>query len=158
MPKVDSMMENESVPQKRPFGVTLFLWMVLSLSGWGLLRFFAALRWWDVLTRYQSHLSPLYLAITGASWTVVGAVLLWSIWVGKSWARPAIPIAVCLWLTLYWIERLFFEAPRANLPFMIAVNVFILTVTLICTFNRKTKLFLTRSEEHEQPEKHPVSE
>ena len=146
------------MPQKRPFGVTLFLWMVLSLSGWGLLRFLAALRWWDVLTRYQASLSPLYLAITGAGWILAGAMLLWSIWAGQRWAHPAVPISVCLWLVIYWIERLFFQAPRANLPFMIGVTLLILTVTLICTFNRKTKLFLIKSEEHEQPEEYPSSE
>jgi hypothetical protein len=146
------------MPQKRPFGVTLFLWMVLSLSGWGLLRFLAALRWWDVLTHYQASLSPPYLAITGAGWILAGAMLLWSIWAGKRWAHPAVPISVCLWLVLYWIERLFFQAPRANLPFMIGVTLLILTVTLICTFNQKTKLFLTKSEEHEQPEEYPSSE
>jgi hypothetical protein len=137
------------MPQKRPFGVTLFLWMVLSLSGWGLLRFLGALRWWDVLARYQASLSPLYLAITGAGWILAGAVLLWSIWVGRRWSHPAVPISVCLWLVMYWIERLFFQAPRANLPFMIGVSILILTVTIICTFNQKTKLFLTKSEEHE---------
>ena len=143
--------------QKRPFGVTLFLWLVLSLLGWGLLRLLAALRWWDVLIRYHARLSPQYLVITGAGWAVAGAVLLWSIWVGKRWAHLAIPLSVCLWLILYWMERLFFQAPRANLPFMIVVSVLILTVTLIFTFNRKTKLFLTRSEEHEQPEEHSIA-
>jgi len=157
-PKAVSVMKRESVPQKRPFGVTLFLWLVLSLSGWGLLRFLAALRWWDVLIRYQARLSPLYLSITGTGWAVAGLLLLWSIWTGKRWAHPAVPIAVSLWLVAYWIERLFFQAARANLPFMVVFSVLLLIVTLISTFNRNTKLFLIRSEEHEQPEEHSISE
>ncbi len=144
--------------QKRPFGVTLFLWMVLSLSAWGLLRFFAALHWQAVLNQFHARLGPLYLSITGAGWAVAGIVLLWSIWVGKRWSYPAIPVSIALWLAEYWLERLFFEAPRANLPFMLGISVLLLVVTSLITFNRQTKNFLLKSEEHEQPEEHSISE
>src|SRR5687767_497981 len=93
---------------RRPFGVTLFLWMVLSLAVWGTIRLFAALRWWDVLYEFDARLSPLYLSITGAGWILAGSVFVWSIWSRKSWARWTIPISIGLWLLEYWIERLFF--------------------------------------------------
>ena len=145
------------MPKKRPFGVTLFLWMVLCLSAWGLLRLLAVLRWWDVLDQFQSRLGPAYLAVTGAGWMVVGAVLLWSIWAGKRWAYLAIPISIFIWLAEYWLERIFFQDPRANLTFMIAITIAISAVTLLITFNRKTKEFLVKSEEHEQPDQNPTS-
>lgn len=144
--------------QKRPFGVTLFLWMVLSLSAWGLLRFFAALHWWAVLNQFHPRLTPLYLSITGAGWAVAGIVLLWSIWVGKRWSYPAIPVSIAVWLVEYWFERLFFEASRANLPFMLGISLLLLVVISLITFNRQTKNFLLKSEEHEQPEEHSISE
>jgi hypothetical protein len=147
-----------SQPRKRPFGVTLFVWMVLSLSVWGSVRLSAAIGWWDVLTQYRSRLSPLYLSITGAGWVLLGAVLLWSLWAGRRWARTAIPVAVTSWLVEYWFERIFFEARRANLPFMIVISVVLLGITLAVTFNRKTKNFLLRSEEHEQSQAHSISE
>jgi len=145
------------MPKKRPFGVTLFLWMVLCLSAWGLLRLLAVLRWWDVLDQFQSRLGPAYLAVTGAGWMVVGAVLLWSIWAGKRWAYLAVPISIFIWLAEYWLERIFFQDPRANLTFMIAITIAISAVTLLITFNRKTKEFLVKSEEHEQPDQDPTS-
>ena len=145
------------MPKKRPFGVTLFLWMVLCLSAWGLLRLLAVLRWWDVLDQFQSRLGPAYLAVTGAGWMVVGAVLLWNIWAGKRWAYLAIPISIFIWLAEYWLERIFFQDPRANLTFMIAITIAISAVTLLITFNRKTKEFLVKSEEHEQPDQDPTS-
>lgn len=151
-------MEVEALAPKRPFGVTLFLWLVLSLSAWGLLRLSAALRWWDVLTQYHASLSPLYLSITGAGWAVAGAALLWSIWAGKPWAHLAIPVAVVFWLVEYWVERLFFEIPRANQPFMIVVSILLLVGTWISAFNRSTKKFLLRNEEHEQPKTHSIPE
>lgn len=151
-PETDSDWSEEFAPPKRPFGVTLVLWMVLSLSVWGLLRLFGALSWWDVLSQFRARLGPLYLSITGAGWALVGAVLVWSILSRRRWARLAIPISIIAWLITYWIERLFFEAPRANLPFTILLSVFILAMTLIVAANRKTKNFFRRSEEHEQPE------
>jgi hypothetical protein len=143
--------------QKRPFGVTLLLWMVLCLSAWGLLRLLAALRWWDVLVQFGARLSPAYLAITGAGWIVAGVVLLWSIWTGKRWAYPAIPIAIFVWLAEYWLERILFQDPRANLTFMGTVTIAIAALTLFITFNRKTRDFLIKSEEHEQSDQDPTS-
>ena len=145
------------MPRKRPFGVTLLLWLVLSLSAWGAVRWLAALRWWDVLVEFESRLSPLYLSITGAAWVLAGGALLWGLFTGKRWTRLAIPASIGLWLLEYWIERVFFQSPRPNLPFAILASLLLLTVTLVSAFNRKTKSFLIRSEEHEQPNQDPES-
>ena len=136
--------------KRRPFGVTLFLWLVLSLSVWGAIRLLAALRWWDVLYEFGARLSPLYLSITGAGWAVAGGVLLWSLFGAKPWVRTAILISVFLFLTEYWVERIVFETPRANLPFALITSILLLTITFASAFNRKTRNFFTRSEEHEQ--------
>jgi hypothetical protein len=143
--------------QKRPFGVTLFLWMVLCLSAWGLLRLIGALRWWEVLDQFNSRLSPQYLAITGAVWMAAGIVLLWGILAVKRWVYLAVPISIFIWLAEYWLERIFFQDPRANLTFMIAITIATAAVTLLITFNRRTKEFLLKSEEHEQPDQDPTS-
>ena len=151
-PEIDSEVEEDFTPQRRPFGVTLLLWMVLSLSAWGLLRLFGALSWWEVLSQFGARLSPLYLSITGAGWALFGAVLFWGIFSRKSWAHLAMRASIILWLVEYWIERIFFEAPRANLLFTILLSAFLLVVTLTITANRNIKNFLMRSEEHEQSE------
>ena len=145
------------MPKRRPFGVTLFLWLVLSLSAWGVIRLLAALRWWDVLYEFDARLSPLYLSITGAGWILAGGILLWSIWSRKEWARWAISVSIGLWLVEYWIERLFFQAPRANLPFALIASALLLSLTIAITLNRNTKNFFTKSEEHEQPNEDTTS-
>lgn len=137
--------------RKRPFSVTLLLWLVLILSAWGVVRLLATLRWWDVLNEFGASLSPLYLAISGAGWALAGIVLLWGLFTGKPWTRLAIPLSIFLWLLGYWIERLVFEAPRANLPFAFIASVLLFVLTLVSALSRKTKKFLIRSEEHEQP-------
>ena len=143
--------------KKRPFGVTLFLWLVLILSAWGTIRLFAALRWWPVLYEFDARLSPLHFSITGAGWVIAGGVLLWSMWSGKAWARWAIPVSIGLWLLEYWIERLFFQSPRANLPFALIASALLLILTLTITINRNTKNFFMKSEKHEQQNKDTIS-
>ena len=145
------------MPRKRPFGVTLLLWLVLSLTAWGAVRLFAALRFWEVLGEFEARLSPLYLSITGAGWVVVGSVLLWGLFSGKLWTRGAVPVSIFLWLLDYWIERIFFESPRENLWFALIASILLLTVTLISALNRKTRKFFIKSDEYEQPNEHRKS-
>jgi len=145
------LQDGKSVSRKQPFGVTLLLWLVLSLSAWGAVRLFAALRWWGVLKEFGARLSPPYLFVTGIGWVIVGGVLLWSLFRGKAWARLGMLVSIALWLMEYWIERVFFEAPRANLFFALTLSILLLIVTLASASNRKTKEFFVRSEEHEQP-------
>jgi hypothetical protein len=137
--------------RKRPFGVTLLLWLVLSLSAWGAVRLIAALRWWNVLSEFEARLSPLYLSFTGTGWMVAGVMLLWGLFNGKLWTYWAIPAAVGFWIVQYWIERLFFQAPRANISFALIASILLLILTFISAYHRRTKEFFIRSEEHEQP-------
>src|SRR5215216_1399011 len=142
-PEADSELEERFFPQKRPFGVTLFLWMVLSLVAWGLLRFFAALSWWSVLSQFEARLSPWYLSITGAGWVMAGGALLWSILSRKPWTHSAVPLSTAVWLVEYWIERIFFEVSRANLPFAILVSVLLLAILLMIAKNQNLKNYFT---------------
>jgi len=136
--------------RKRPFGVTLLIWMVLTLIVWGGVRFFASLRWWDILVEYDSSLGPLYLAITGAGWSVAGCVLVWSMFTGKLWTRWATLISAILWLLEYWLERIFFQSARVDLPFALTSTIIILAITLVSTLHKSTRDFFARSEEYEQ--------
>ena len=149
---------HKSMFRKRPFGVTLLLWMVLTLLAWGTVRFFATLRAWDVLIEFGSSLSPLYLSITGAGWGVAGCVLLWSMFIGKKWTRWAILTSVLVWLIEYWIERVFFQQPRANLPFAMTGSIVIICIALVSTLHKSTLYFFTRSEEYEQQNESPDPE
>jgi hypothetical protein len=114
-------------------------------------RLIAALRWWNVLNEFEARLSPWYLSITGAGWIVIGAVLLWGLFSGRLWTIWAILASISLWIVQYWIERLFFESPRANLLFALLLTVLLFILTFISALSRKTKEFFIKSEDHEQP-------
>jgi hypothetical protein len=133
---------------QRPFRVTLLLWLVLTLSAWGAVRFFAALRWWDVLNEFGARLSPLYLSATGAGWSVAGGVLFWGIATRKAWSRIAVGVVACVWQVQYWVERMLFQSTRANLPFSLIALTLLLIVILTIVFLPGTKYFFTKSEKH----------
>ena len=143
---------------KRTLGVTLLLWMVLILSAWGITRFVAALQTWDVLNEFESSLSPLYLSITGAGWGLAGGIILSGIWRGKPWARSASVTSILIWLIEYWLERVFFQTSRANLPFALSCSIFIIAILWTVSILPGTKSFFTKSEEHEQPIENPDPE
>jgi hypothetical protein len=145
------------MPRKRPFSVTLLIWLVLSLSAWGVVRLLAVLRWWDVLNEFDARLGPRYLSITAAGWIVVGGGLLWGLFSGKRWTPVAILISILLWLMEYWVERIFFESPRANFSFALIASLLLLIMALVSTHNRQTRKFFIRSEEHEQPNEYTES-
>ena len=143
--------------RKRTFGVTLLIWMVLTLLAWGVLRSYAALRWWTVLAEFKSSLSPAYLSITGAGWGIAGGVLLVSILLRKKWTHRAILTSVSIWLIEYWLERIFYQAPHANVLFAIVGSIVSLSIILITTLHKSTQDFFTRSEEYEQQNENPGS-
>lgn len=138
------------MPYKRPFSVTLLLFMVLTLSAWGAVRFIAALRWWDVLVEFKTSLSPLYLSITGAGWVAAGGVLLFGLLKRKKWTIPMAVTSVLIWLIEYWLERIFFQSSRANLPFALTCSILAIAVTWVLAILPGTISYFARSEEHEQ--------
>lgn len=144
------------MPEKRrPFSVTLLLWMVLILTAWGVIRLMAALRWWNMLVEFENSLSPLYLSITGAGWGAAGGVLLAGILRRKGWAAPGAVAFIMFWLIEYWIERIFFQSERANLPFALASSIIAAGIALILSNLPGTKSFFAKSEAHEQPVEKP---
>ena len=57
---------------KRPFSVTILLWLVLSLTVWSGLRLASAIQWWGTLLEFASPPGPLYIAISAGIWLIVG--------------------------------------------------------------------------------------
>ena len=142
------------MPSRRPFGVTLLLWLVLMLVAWGAVRFLAAIRWWDVLTEFDARLSPLYLSVTGAAWGAAGAILFWGILNRMAWSRSAVLASALGWQVQFWAERAVFESPDPNMLFAAAASCLLIGGIVFITLHRSTRYYLTKSEEHEQPDEH----
>jgi hypothetical protein len=121
----------------RPFLVTLVAFVVLSITGIHLIRLIQALSWWDFLSSLP-RISPVYLALTGLLWTLVGLPIFVGLWLG----RPGLPRAtrvLALAYALYlWIDRLLvanIAETKVNLPFTAGATALLLLI-VFWTFSR----------------------
>jgi len=129
---------------KRPFSVTILLWLVLSLTAWNGLRLYSAVQWWSALLEFASPPGPWYIAISAGAWLGTSILLLWGMWQAKPWIRYALLGAGAGFTVWYWCDRLFFQAPRANWPFALGATVALLVVTAVCTWLPEVKIFFSK--------------
>ena len=134
---------------KRPFSVTILLWLVLSLTVWSGLRLYSAIRWWYTLFEFAAMPSPWYIAISGGIWLIASITLLWGMWQAKAWIRYALLGTGAGFTIWYWCDRLFFQMPSYNWLFALLANVLILIVLSVCVFVPGTKTFLSKREAHD---------
>ncbi len=114
--------------KNRPRGVTILALWVLILAVLNLTRLMQSLIRWDFL-KDTLPFNPVYLAINGVFWSLVGLFLLWSIWFQKNWTRRALIAAALLYSLNVWLERIFLAGSptrNTNWPFVALVNLLIL--------------------------------
>ena len=128
------------------------------LSVWGALRFAAALRWWDVLTEFESRLSPMYLALSGAAFCVAGGVLYWAAHTRRRWFRSALLVAAVLWYGQFWIERSLYPMAQANTGFVLIATTLLLAVVIVGSTLQVTRKYFLKSEAHEHADPTPKTE
>ncbi len=113
-----SMSEN-----RRPTSVTLLALFVLGLALWNGLRLAQVIIFWSILQEYQAEPGPLYAAISGGFWLLVGLPIVWGLWRGKAWARLAALGGAAVYGSWYWFDRLVLQEPHANWPFALVSTV-----------------------------------
>ncbi|HEX7974228.1 MAG TPA: hypothetical protein VF498_07455 [Anaerolineales bacterium] len=127
----------------RPFRVTLLALGVLSIAALHLLRLGQAVQEWIFLSGLLP-ISPLYLALSGLAWGLVGLALASGLWLGKHWAPRLTRLAVPAYGLYYWLDRLLLVNPvvwRTNLPFTAAATLALLVVIFWILSGRKVKAF-----------------
>ncbi|MFZ5912551.1 MAG: hypothetical protein ACOYYU_21330 [Chloroflexota bacterium] len=129
---------------KRPFCVTILLWLVLSLTAWGGLRLWTAIQWWNGLQEFGTPPGALYIAVSGGAWLLAGLSLLWGGWRGKAWARIGLVGAAAGFSVWYWCDRLFFQAPRANWAFALGATAVLLVFTSVCACLPPVRIFFAK--------------
>ena len=115
---------------ERPFRVTLLLWLVLSITVWNAIRFWTAISWWPTLIEFTNRPTTVFAAISGASFCILGIIVFTGILLRKTWAKKTIIPATIGYLSIYWMERLGWQAQRPNWPFTILFQ-FILLLFII---------------------------
>jgi len=103
------MKRDQSIPRaRRPLSVMilLFIYLWVSLSGW--IRMLYSILSWYWLDYAGVEPGPLYLAVTGGLWGLMGlAALVW-VWRRSPGYRLAGLAGALIYAAMYWIDRLLF--------------------------------------------------
>lgn len=113
---------------KRPFSVTLSMWLVLILASWNALRAWTSLAWQDVLIEFSTQVPPTLIAFASLFWLMIGIVVWFGLWQKKAWSKNLLLGAATGYTVWYWSERLIWQNPRLNIPFAVFVNLVCLIV------------------------------
>lgn len=117
-------------------GRSLSFWLLwlfyafFSLAGW--VRLLDTVADWYWLTFSGIFPGPLYLAITGAMWGLVGLVALIWFWLRRSLARGVGFLAAVFFALTYWLDRLLFRSGAgggSNTLFALTLTVLLLGFT-----------------------------
>jgi hypothetical protein len=135
---------------KRPFSVTILLWLVLSLTAWSSLRLYSAIQWWDALLEFASPPGPWYIAISGGVWLIVSLALLGGMWQTTAWIRFALLGAGAGFMVWYWSDRFLFQMSNTNWLFALVTTILLLITLSVCVFVPSTKTFLSKREAHDR--------
>ena len=136
-------MPTKSPEINKPFGVTILIWMVLSLAGWSFVRLGASISQWEILAEFAPKPGPLYIALSGAFWILVSIPTAWALWRRKFWARTAVMLAAPAFAGWYWFDRLVLQNPRPSWPFALSTTILLLLLIIIIIFNQRIILYFT---------------
>jgi hypothetical protein len=119
---------------------------VLSVYGW--LRFQQSLSLWKILIQIEVWPGPLYLAISGAAWGLMGLIAVLALFFRLTWAIQYTKVIVLLMAAWYWFDRLVLvqsEAARTNLVFMALLTILavIYTFAVLRSLQRNKKHVLS---------------
>lgn len=111
----DPLPQNPGSDAPRPWGVTLLALGVLSITVLNLIRFILAIRRWQFLSSLPG-ISPLYLALSGLFWAVMGVALFWGLWRGLNGAPRLMQAVMLTYAAYYWLDRIFLSERMASSP------------------------------------------
>jgi len=134
---------------KRPFSVTILLWLVLSLTAWSALRLYSAIRWRNELIEFAALPGPWYIAVSGGVWLIASLALLWGMWQTKTWIRYALLGTGAGFTVWFWCDRFLFQSSRTNGTFALTTNILLLIILSVCVFAPSTIAFLSKREAHD---------
>ncbi len=82
--------------------------LLISMLGW--LRLLVAIGDWDYLGEVAPAVLPVYLAISGMIWALIGMVSAVGIWFRRRWALILLGCAVASFTVWYWMDKLLLSA------------------------------------------------
>ena len=114
----------------RPTGVTLITLMVLTIGVINLIRFWQTIKEWQFLEQILP-ISPIYLALSGIFWGIMGVLLAWDIYRASYRALLALKVYFLVYFVYVWVDRLLVsQTPNRAIssPFMAVFTVVVVAI------------------------------
>ena len=132
----------------------MLLWLVLIITALNAVRLATAIAWRSILAAYAPSPGALYVAVTGAVWTLAGLFLLWSFWRGGRWTRPAFLIIGVCYAGWAWADRLFVQAePPINWLFALLATILLLGYMAAVVLDPRNQPYFRKETYERKPEK-----
>jgi hypothetical protein len=136
-----------------PLRITLLLGLVLITTALNVVRLLTAIAWSSTLERYLPAGEVIYIGVTGAFWSAVGLLVLWSFARGGRYTRLIILAGAGLYAFWVWADRLVVQSgPQANWPFALAATILLLGYTAIVALDPHNRIFFRREKHERKPE------
>lgn len=132
---------------RRPKAVVVFCGVVAVISVYHLLQFLQVSQRVRILQTTPYAIPLTYLILDGLIWGTSGLVLLWGLWTGRSWARPAGMILAGLYAASRWADLIWAAAPEllpARWEEAAAATLLGLGGTLLLLNARPSRMYFTR--------------
>jgi len=110
--------------------------LVLFITAWGGLRFWAAWREMAWLKTLPLQVPPLYLEVSGLAWLVAGLAAWLMLLTRHPWASRALLATVVTFAAFWWLDRYFLPRDavfRANWPFGLTMTVAVVALVAVIT-------------------------
>lgn len=134
--------------KERPFSATLLTWVVLIMASLNWLQIIEVLRQWTFFQSISPTPPILYLAITGLVWGLIGAILVWGLFLGLPWAPGMMMIVAPVYAAAYWLDRLLIADLSAIItrwPFALGLTLLLLAYTFWVLSRPKVRRFYQKT-------------
>lgn len=140
---------------KRPWLVIVLLLGVLVFTIGMLLRAWNGVRYWAFLSGLPLAVSPLYLALTGALWGLLGLRVMGWLWQGDRRAPAAVSTLTAGYVLYYWADQLIvMTSPlrQSRWPFSAGMSVLAVVIVIFVLNQPSVRNFFGGAyEQEDQP-------
>jgi hypothetical protein len=124
----------------RPFRVKLLGMISLFFSLWNILRLIQTIIFWYILDKYIGR--PLNIAISSATWSLVGLILCFGLWRGEYWSWYLTFGTSLGFEFYYWLDRLLLQGEHSNWLFSLVTSAIFIVIIMVILFSPRTTKYI----------------
>jgi uncharacterized membrane protein (UPF0136 family) len=94
--------------------ITIAGGLVLITTVCNFVRLWTAIAWAGALGHYLTAASPLYIAISGGAFALLGTGILWGCWRRRKWAPRLLLVGAWGYTIWEWADRLFVQSQQST--------------------------------------------